>query len=70
MKSGVDNLAMGIIGIALACAFLIGLPISLAPIPFGVIVICVLALAIYESYEDAIQPLRRSSGSGRSKSGN
>ncbi|MEM7121564.1 MAG: hypothetical protein AAF563_09835 [Pseudomonadota bacterium] len=60
MKSGWDNLITGIIGMALIGAFLIGLAISIGSIPFGVIVVGVLALALYEFYESAVLPLKGS----------
>jgi hypothetical protein len=57
---------MGAIGMALVGAFLIGLVVSIGSIPFGVIVAGVLMLAVCEYYEDAIQPVIRSSGGDRS----
>ena len=69
MKTGLDNLITGIIGMALVGAFLVGLAISIGSIPFGVIVLVILVLALYEFYEGAIQPLRRSSESDRPETG-
>ena len=60
MKAGWDNLITGVIGMALICAFLIGLAISIGSIPFGIIVAGVLALALYEFYESAVLPFKGS----------
>lgn len=60
MKTGWANLITGIVGIALVGSFLIGLAISIGSIPFGVIVVGVLALAAYEFYESAVLPLKGS----------
>ena len=61
MKAKWDSIIMGVIGMGLLCAFLIGLAISIGSVPFGVIVVFVLALALYEFYESGLRPLRRSS---------
>lgn len=62
MKSGIDNLIMGVIGIGLLIAFVVGLAISIGSIPFGVIVAGVLVLALVEFYESAVRPYLRSRG--------
>jgi hypothetical protein len=52
------NLIAGLVGVGLLCALLIGLAISIGSIPFGIIVIIVLTMAITEFWQSAMRDLR------------
>lgn len=67
MRSGLDNLIMGAVGMTLMGAFLIGLVVSIGSIPFGIIVAGVLVLAVRAYYQEGIQPYLRSAARERSE---
>lgn len=58
MSEAKINLITGFIGVGLLCALLIGLAISIGSIPFGIIVIIVLTMAITEFWQSAMRDLR------------
>ena len=58
MSEAKINLITGLIGVGLLCALLIGLAISIGSIPFGIIVLIVLTMAITEFWQSAMRDLR------------
>ena len=62
MSKAKINLITGLIGVGLLCALLIGLVISIGSIPFGIIVLIVLTMAITEFWQSAKRDLRAARG--------
>lgn len=62
MSKAKINLITGLIGVGLLCALLIGLVISIGSIPFGIIVLIVLTMAITEFWQSAKRDLRAERG--------
>jgi len=69
MNSGLGNMILGAVGMLLIGAFLVGLAISIGSVPFGIIVAAVLIMALFEYYQDGVQPFLRSRGGDRSETG-
>ena len=57
-----DTIIAGTIGMAIIIAFLVGLAESIGAIPFWVIVLFVLALALIDYYEECIKKKNNSGG--------
>ena len=53
-----DNVISGLVAIAIFVPFVVGLAISIGVVPFAVIVLCVVAMMLYDYYESVRDGLR------------